>query len=184
MNSYTRVIVLKRILALLAVSLALAGCAASVTKPTSNEAPIRVGRDSAKSIVLNITGSNVATESKDWEQFKGVWDASMKDEVTGIGASFAAQEGDPKPTGQAGTLVVVDIMDYRYLSAGARIAFGMMTGNAFIKSTVQFRDLATGNMLGERTYDTSSTAWQGAFSAMTDKQVQAICKQIAGEVAH
>jgi hypothetical protein len=39
-------------------------------------------------------------------------------------------------------------------------------------------------MLGERTYDTSSTAWQGAFSAMTDKQVQAICKQIVGEVAH
>ena len=116
--------------------------------------------------------------------FKGGWRASMKDQATGIGASFVPQEGDPKPTGQAGTLVVVDIMDYRYLSAGARIAFGMMTGNAYIKSTVQFRDLATGNMLGERTYDTSSTAWQGAFSAMTDKQVQAICKQIVGEVAH
>jgi hypothetical protein len=184
MKSYTRAIVTKRILALLAVSLALGGCAASVTKPTSNEAPIRVGRDGAKSIVLNVTGSQAATESKDWEQFKGVWRESMKDEVTGIGASFAAQEGDPKPNGQAGTLVVVDIMDYRYLSAGARVAFGMMTGNAYIKSTVHFRDLATWTVLGDRAYDTSSTAWQGAFSAMTEKQVQAICKQIVGEVAH
>jgi hypothetical protein len=33
-------------------------------------------------------------------------------------------------------------------------------------------------------YDTSSTAWQGVFSAMTDKQVQAICKQIVEQLAH
>ena len=48
-----------------------------------------------------------------------------------------------------------------------------MTGNAFIKSKVQFRDLVTGDVLGKRSYDTTSTAWQGVFSAMTEKQVQA-----------
>ena len=60
-------IVMKRIPVLLAVALAVTGCAASVTK-SPNEAPMRVGPDSAKSIVLNVTGSKVATESKDWEQ--------------------------------------------------------------------------------------------------------------------
>ncbi len=42
-----------------------------------------------------------------------------------------------------------------------------------------FRDLNTGEVWGERHYDTSSTAWQGVFSPMTDKQVRAICKEIA-----
>jgi hypothetical protein len=32
--------------------------------------------------------------------------------------------------------------------------------------------------------DTSSTSWQGVFSAMTEKQVEVICKQIVDEVAH
>lgn len=172
-----------RMLALFAVGFALTACAASVTK-SAREAPVRVGPDSAKAIVLTLTGSKIATESKDWEQFKDEWRGAMKSEAAGVGASFAQQEGDPKPTGEAGTLVVVDVADYRYLSPGARYGFGVMTGNAFIKSKVQFRDLVTGDLLGERSYDTSSTAWQGIFSAMTEKQVQAICKQIVAELSH
>jgi hypothetical protein len=53
-----------------------------------------------------------------------------------------------------------------------------MTGNAFVNAKVSFRDLNTGQVWGERHYDTSSTAWQGVFSAMTDKQVKAIGKEI------
>jgi hypothetical protein len=143
---------------------------------------MRVGLESAKAIVLNVTGSRIATESNDWEQCKGEWRAAMKSEAAGLGATFTPQEGDPKPTGDSGTLVVVNIADYRYLSPGARYGFGVMTENAFIKSRVQYRDLATGEVLGEHSYDTTSTAWQGIFSAMTEKQVQAICKQIIAEV--
>ena len=175
--------VLKRMVALAAVGFALSGCAASVTKSAS-EGPVRVGPDSAKSIVLNVIGSKAATESKDWEALKGEWRAAMKSEAALAGISASLQEGDPRPTGQPGTLVVVDVDDYRYLSPGARYGFGVMTGNAFIKSKVQFRDLVKGDVLGERSYDTSSSAWQGVFSAMTDKQVDAICKQIVAEVAH
>jgi hypothetical protein len=174
---------IRRAIAALALGLALAGCAASVTKSTPSGAPINVGQGSSKSIILNVKGSEVATTSKDWERFKAVWISSMQDEATAIGATFAAQDGTPKSTGQVGTLVVVDIDDFRYLSTGARIAFGMMTGNAFIKAKVQFLDLATGSVLGERPYDTTSTAWQGVFSAMTVKQVQAICKDIGGELS-
>jgi hypothetical protein len=166
----------------LTLGLTLTGCAASVTKSTSSDATIRVGHDSSKKIVLNVTGSDVATQSKDWEQFKALWRSSMQDESAAIGAAFLAQDGVPKTTGEPGTLVVVDVADYRYLSAGARIAFGMMTGNAFINSKVQFLDLATGAALGERSYDTTSSASQGAFSAMTDKQVRAICKEIGDQI--
>ena len=174
---------LQRIAALAAATIALTGCAAAVVKAPS-AAPLRIGPDGSKAIVMNVTGSTVATQSADWEQLVGEWRAAMKSEAAGIGATFADQEGEPKPTGAAGTLVVVDVADYRYLSPGARYGFGIMTGNAFIKSKVQFRDLAAGALLGERSYDTSSTAWQGIFSAMTEKQVQAICKQIVDEIAH
>jgi hypothetical protein len=42
------------------------------------------------------------------------------------------QRRAPQPTGPEGALVVVNIVDYRYVSIGARVAFGIMTGNAFI----------------------------------------------------
>jgi len=40
----------------------------------------------------------------------------------------------------------------------------------------------SGRVLGSRKYSTSSTAWQGIFSAMTSKQVQAISEEIVAEV--
>lgn len=79
---------------------------------------------------------------------------------------------------ESGTWVVVDINDYRYLTPGARFGFGVMTGNAFIDSRVQFIDLDTGRLIAEQLYNTSSSAWEGIFSAMTDKQVRAICNEV------
>jgi hypothetical protein len=167
-----------RIAFALVLSVFLGGCAATVKK-TGDAAPIKVGASATNSIVLSITGSKDATDSKDWEPFKGLWREAMKEEAAGIGASFTAQDGDPKPTGTSGTLLAVDIADFRLVSAGARYGFGVMTGNAFVNAQVAFRDLNTGEVWGERHYDTASTAWQGVFSPMTDKQVRAICKEIA-----
>ena len=172
---------MRRLVLMLLTGLTLTGCAASVQK-SPHAAPIRVAANGTKLIVLNVTGAKKATDAADWEQFKGEWRAAMKAQAAAIGVVFASQEGEAKPTGEAGTLVVVQIADYRYVSPGARYGFGVMTGNAFINATVYFRDLSTGTDLGDRAYDTSSTAWQGVFSAMTEKQVQAICKEIVDEM--
>lgn len=167
-----------RIVMVIGVSLLLGGCAATVKK-TGDAAPIKVSASATKSIVLSMTGDKDATDSKDWEPFKGLWREAMKEEAAAIGASFSAQDGEPKPNGTPGTLLAVNIADFRLVSAGARYGFGVMTGNAFVNAQVAFRDLNTGEVWGERRYDTSSTAWQGVFSPMTDKQVRAICKEIA-----
>ena len=45
------------------------------------------------------------------------------------------------------------------------------------------KGLKTGEVWGEREYDTTSTAWEGVFSAMTEKQVRAICKDIVTELS-
>ncbi|HEX3374787.1 MAG TPA: hypothetical protein VHS13_11310 [Edaphobacter sp.] len=167
-----------RIASVFVLSVLLVGCAATVKK-TGDAAPIKVGASATKSIVLSMTGDKDATDSKDWEPFKGLWREAMKEEAAGIGATFTALDGEPKPTGTDGTLLAVNIADFRLVSAGARYGFGVMTGNAFVNAQVAFRDLNTGEVWGERHYDTSSTAWQGVFSPMTDKQVRAICKEIA-----
>ena len=159
----------------------LTGCAASVQKSATNTA-LKTNQDSAKHITLNVTGPEQITASEDWEQLKGEWRAAMKAAAASIGAKYSAQEGKPQPTGEPGTLVVVQVNDYRYLSPGARYGFGIMTGNAYVDSTVQFLDLKTGSYLGARKYNTSSTAWQGVFSAMTEKQIQAISAEIVNEI--
>jgi hypothetical protein len=161
---------------------ALAGCASTVQKSDQTK-PIPVAAKAGTSIVLNITGSPTSTSAKDWIDFRGLWREPCTQESAAIGAVLSMQDGDPKPTGDAGTLVVINVVDYRYVSTGARIMLGVMTGNAYINAQVSFRDLMSGEVRANKTYDTTSTAWQGIFSGMTTKQVRAMCHEITGELA-
>ena len=97
--------------------------------------------------------------------------------------SFRCKTVRPSPRVQRVTLLVVNVIDYRYVSIGARVAFGIMTGNAFINAQVGFRDLKTGETWATKTYDTKSSAWNGVFAAMTTKQVRAMCHEMLGEVS-
>jgi hypothetical protein len=176
-------IIMKHILTLLAVGLALTACASTVQK-SGPSAPVPVvAAGAGKSIVLNMTGSTTATTAKDWTDFKGLWRDACTQESAAAGAVFSMQDGEPNPTGSAGTLVVVNVADYRYVSTGARIMLGVMTGNAYINAQVTFRDLKNGDVRTSETYDTKSSAWGGVFAAMTTKQVQAMCHEIVAETA-
>ena len=169
--------------ALILLTLALAGCASTVQK-SGESAPVRAGAGAGQAIVLNVTGSTVATAAKDWNDFRGLWPEACTQEASAAGATLTMQQGAPTPSGSDGTLVVVDVADYRYVSTGARIALGIMTVNAFIKAQVTFRDLKSGETRATKSYDTTSSAWQGVFSGMTTKQVRAMCHEIVSEVFH
>jgi hypothetical protein len=172
-----------RLIWLLSLVLLLGGCASTVKKQDESP-PVPVGTKApGKNVVLNLTGSNETTSAKDWTGFKGIWNDECSDEFHDAQAQFSMQEGAPQSTGTDGDLVVVNIVDYRYVSIGARVAFGIMTGNAFIDAQVGFRDLRTGETWTTKTYDTKSSAWNGVFAAMTTKQVRAICHEILGEVS-
>jgi hypothetical protein len=173
---------LKNILMLSSLVVMVAGCASTVQK-SDQSPPIPVGAEAGKSIVLNMTGSTVSTTAQDWNEFKGLWGDACRQETVAVGAAFSMQEGEPKPTGNAGTLVVVDVADYRYISTGARVMLGVMTGNAYINARVTFRDLKSGDVRASETYDTKSSAWGGVFAAMTTKQVRAMCHEIVAEIA-
>ena len=174
---------LKRLIYLSSLVLLMAGCAATV-KRHDGGAPVPVGTKApGKNVVLNLTGSDVTRSAKDWTGFKGIWNDECSDEFHDAAAQFSMQDGTPQPTGSEGSLVVVNVVDYRYVSIGARVMFGIMTGNAFVNAQVGFRDLKTGETWATQTYDTTSSAWNGVFAAMTTKQVRAMCHEILGEVS-
>jgi hypothetical protein len=66
---------------------------------------------------------------------------------------------------------------------GARVFFGVMTGNAYIDAKADYSDLNNGTVFGERLYNTSSSAWGGVFAKMTPQQVDAIATKVFGELA-
>ena len=172
----------KRLIGPLILAVLLGGCAATV-KRQEGGVPVPVGvKAPGKHVVLNLTGSDETTSAKDWTGFKGIWNDECSDEFHDAEAQFSMQDGAPQPTGAEGAWVVVNVIDYRYISIGARVMFGIMTGNAFINAQVGFRDLKTGETWATRTYDTKSSAWNGVFAAMTTKQVRAMCHEILGEV--
>ena len=180
---------------LLAAAIALTGCAATVQKtapaqaaaPTAGaaataQAPVRVPADASQRLVLNITGSKASTDAKDWAAFKQEWRAIFQEQASAAGLKFDYQDGEARASGEPGTLLAVTVNDYRYVGIGARLAFGIMTGNAFVDATLRFRNLRDGATFGEQSYNTSSSAWHGVFAAMTPKQIYAIADEVIREM--
>lgn len=168
--------------ALLLTTALLGGCAATVQKGAST-APLAISPEASQRVVLHMTGSAEVLQSKDWEAFKGEWRGALRGEAASAGIAFDALDSLPPPGGRApGTLLVVHVNDYRYLTPGARCGLGILTGNAYIDARLRFLDLKSGASFGEQSVNTSSTAWQGIFSAMTDKQVAAISRDVVQQL--
>lgn len=161
-------------------ALALSGCAANVVRSGGND--VRVPPESAKKIVLSVSGPQTVTSSPDWAPFRGELRNAFANEAEAVGIAFAMAEATPQPTGEAGTLLAVQVNDYRYVSTGQRYGLGVMTGNAYVNANVRYLDLKTGRLFGEQSVNTSSSAWEGIFSAMTDKQLQAIARDVVNDV--
>lgn len=159
-----------------------AGCAATVSQPTGSQAPVAVSAAAARHIVLQVEGTPTVEGSGDWQAFRGEWRAAMAQAASAAGMKFDfADTAAPRASGPA-TLVRVKVNDYRFLSAGARYGFGVMTGNAFVNADVAFIELPSKKTLGTRHLNTTSSAWQGIFAPMTTKQLEALSSEIVKEV--
>lgn len=143
---------------------------------------MKIPAASAKRMVLNMQLAPQHPKSDGWTAFRQEWYDIGKEQAAAKQMAFATQDGDAKPTGEEGTLVVVKVADYKHVSQAARIMLGIMTGNSFINAKVEFRDLKTGALHGERSYDTSSSAWQGVFAPTTYKQIYALIDEFIVEI--
>lgn len=129
-------------------------------------------------MVLAMTGPKHVVEAKDWAEFKREWRETFEEHAKQAGLAYAFSEAEPRPTGEDGTILLVDVADYRIVGIGARIFFGVMTGNAFIDAKINYTSLQDGARFGEQQYSTSSSAWGGVFSRVTPQQVDAIATDV------
>lgn len=129
-----------------------------------------------------MTGPKTVVESKDWAEFQREWRETFAEHAKDAGIAFAFHEGPGAPAGEAGTLLQVQVNDYRIVGIGARIMFGVMTGNAFIDARIRFSDLRSGAAFGEQAHNTSSSAWGGVFAKVTPQQVDAIAADVFADI--
>lgn len=163
----------------------LGGCAATVEKSGPlgvSSAPINVPANVAKRMVLNLQLHPKLPADDGWAAFRKEWIDITREQATNAGVQLVEQEGAPRATGEAGVLVSVLVNDYRHVGVGKRMMLGIMSGNAFIDAKVEFRDLKTGTLFGERNYNTSSSAGHGVFAAVTPKQIYAIADETLAEI--
>lgn len=165
--------------ALVAAAVALTGCAATVDKGAGGglQPAARAG-----TAALLIQGTPAVQASADWHTFRAEWRTAFSAAAGAKGLKSEYLES-PAPQAPGTVLVKVFVNDYRYLTPGARYGLGVMTGNAFIDAEAEFVEYPGERSLGKRKFATSSSAWQGIFSAMTDKQVRAISDEMIAEIA-
>jgi len=140
--------------------------------------PVSVPAAAARNVVLTMTGPKVVVEAKDWAEFKREWRETFSDHAKDAGIAFSFAESAPQPGGQDGTLLLVNVADYRNVGIGSRLMFGIMTGNAFIDARIRFVNLRDGTTLGEQQYNTTSRAMSGVFANVTPQQVNIIATEI------
>ncbi|MGH8333119.1 MAG: hypothetical protein ACRER3_00505 [Pseudomonas fluorescens] len=161
-----------------AVSL-LSGCAASV-KSGGTEA-LTIEESAKKNLVVNIQGNGKVQQNDDWIRLRQEWNEALKNEAARVGYRLT-ESHVANPAEKEGVGIKINVTNFRYLTPGARYAAGVMVGNAWINSSADYSDLKSGRLIGTRTYDTSSSAWEGVMSAMTQEQVEAIAQQIISDI--
>lgn len=170
-----------RSLVLLAAASLLSACAATVQRPAAAPVdPVAINGD-VRQVVLVVEGSDAARAQDDWADFRALWNEAIRTSASAAGLQGSVRDSRPASLDPTGAVVVVRVDSYRYVSTGARYGLGVMTGNAHIKASAQFIEVPGGRVAATRTYDTTSSAWQGIFAPMTTKQVQAITDQIVAE---
>lgn len=170
-----------RVVAVLSAVL-MVGCAATVQRTGAPTNSLAIPVASTSTVYLVVKSTEGHDRSEDWEPFRAEWRAAMANTTSGAGRSFVYLDTVPDAVEEPGTLVVVDVSDYRYVSAGARYGLGVMTGNAYVDADAEFFVVPAMQSVGSRKYATSSSAWQGVFSAMTSKQIAALTEQMLKDI--
>ncbi|MDH4564125.1 hypothetical protein [Pseudomonas sp. BN411] len=170
-----------RTIAIALTYLALYGCAADMTREEVSE-PLQIPVESRSQLVVNFRGSGKATGGADWARLKSAWRAALQSEASTYGLSVSEQAGEIRMGTTPGVLVVIDVNDFRYVTEAKNAAFDFWTDDAWVDAEVTYLDAQTAKRYGERTYDTSSPAWEDVLSANTDVQIQAIAKDMVDEI--
>jgi len=131
-------------------------------------------------IVLMVSGSYGATNTQRWSMLGNQWLHQLR-EVAGAERVIPLREGETPPR-NPGVLVAVHVASFSYVAPWQRAAKGIAMQRAFLSGSVQLRDLRTGDLLGERTYNEESQYAEGRFQDSTNRQVRNVVESIVADL--
>ncbi|MDH4556241.1 hypothetical protein E8F11_13875 [Pseudomonas sp. BN417] len=169
-----------RVILLLIAGLILTGCAANTTEERP-AAPLAIPSDSRTQLIVNFKAGNHVFRNAYWDQFKSLWHAAIQSEASTYRYTVTEQVGPITTTSAPGLLLVIKVDDFRYVTE-SEFESDSEAEHAWVDARVIYLDAQTAKEYGERSYNTSSTAWEGIASATTDVQVRAFAKGILNDI--
>lgn len=175
---------IKRLTLFVAVA-SLVGCAATVTQtPTSTSSPAATPRAQAPAgaLVAVISGSAAVRTNSDWQSFLAEWQASLAASAGTAKMPFIFAKDETAIPSNASILVRLTVNYFKYVSTTERFLLGVIAGNANMDVDAQYIELPDNKPFGSKKFNTTSSAWEGIFSAVTPKQVQTVSEMIVKDV--
>lgn len=174
---------LNRYLLILGV-LVLTGCAATVSQTSTSSAPLSAApQASGATLVAVVRGGPAMQASSDWSSFLAEWQEALAASAETAKMPFVFVKDEAAIPSRASVLVRLTVNDFRYVSTTKRYMLGVMAGNAYMDVDAQYIALPANKPLGSKKFNTSSSAWEGIFSAVTPKQVRTVSDLIVKDVA-
>lgn len=166
------------------VALALSGCAASVKQTDIAGSTYPKADASSKanntraSIGVVLTASAEVKRNNDWNSLVKEWQKSIPEAASqlDVKANYF-QDENALPTDQ-NVLVKIKVKNFRYMTPVTRAFMGILAGDAYMDLDVEYIQLPSGQLLKSKNINTSSSAWEGIFSAVTPSQVQAVSRTV------
>ncbi|WP_291218628.1 hypothetical protein, partial [Hydrogenophaga sp.] len=169
---------------LIAGVLLLAGCAATVSQTaTSPASPGAAPQAAGATLVAVVGGSPAMQASSDWSSFLAEWQESLATSAESARMPFVFVKDEASIPSRSSILVRLTVNDFRYVSTNRRYMLGVIAGNAYMDVDAQYIELPANKPFGSKKFNTSSSAWEGIFSAVTPKQVRAVSDLIVKDVA-
>lgn len=172
-----------------ALTIVLTGCAASVQQTPAMETKAQTGSVQSGSSVARsgmltafVTGNQEVTTSSDWSAFVDEWKEALTASAEAAGMPFFFAKDEATIPASTSVLVRLTVNDFRYMSTAKRYMLGIMAGNAFMDVDAQYVELPAQSSLASKKFNTSSSAWEGIFSAATPKQVRTVSEIIVKDL--
>lgn len=167
-----------RVALLLIAGLILAGCVANIPEELP-EAPFVLPSASRTQLIVNFKAGNHVFRNAYWDPFKSLWRTAIQREASTYGYTVTEQVGPITTRSAPGLLLVIKVDDFRYVTGSDSDSD---SEQAWVDARVIYLDAQTAKEYGERSYNTSSPAWEGIASATTEVQVQAFAKSILNDI--
>lgn len=166
-----------------AIAVAMAGCAATVKQSSLGGAPATAvarasGEQARGAVAIVVTGSDSLRGNSDWASLTNDWQELVPDVATELHTSASYVASESALTSSQTMLVRIKVNDFRYMSTAKRFLMGVLAGNAYMDLDIEYVQLPSMQVVGSKKINTSSTAWEGIFSAVTPKQVYAVSRVV------